>query len=155
MKKRTRSTRRSTASKSTRRTSRQAAEHVLLLPFSFRRIVLVTTAIALFLGVVVLLNKDQVTKSVAGISVARGLFAQARVDLPKIEDAVSYNVYYKETSAGEYTNVAREIPATSATYTISYLKKGEEYRYKVAAVNGSGAEFFWTDDTDLTNIEPM
>ena len=84
-----------------------------------------------------------------------GLFAQARVDLPKIDGAVSYNIYYKQDSAGKYTNVAREIPAGVQSYTISYLKKGSEYRYKVAAVNASGAEFWWSEDQNLTNIEPM
>lgn len=155
MKKRIRSVKRATTTKSTRKTSRRSTEHLLLLPFSFRRIVLVTTAIALFLGVFVLLNKQQVTQSVAGVSVARGLFAEARIDLPKIEGTVSYNIYYKEKSASDFTNVARDIPGSSLTYTISYLKKGEEYRYKVAAVNTSGAEFYWSNEEDLRNIEPM
>lgn len=144
-----------TARKSTRRTQHHSSDHLLLLPFSFRRIILVTTAIALFLGVVVLFNKNQVTQSVAGISITKGLFAQARIDLPKIEGAVSFNIYYKKQSANEYSNVARDIPINTQSYIISYLKKGEEYHYKIAAVDASGAEFFWTKEEPLVNIESM
>lgn len=150
-------TKRTTARKTSRRASHthiHSSQHIIL-PFSFRRIILVTTAIALFIGVVVIFNKPAVTQSVAGISIARGLFAQARVDLPKVEGAVSYNIYYKKQSAGEYSNVARDIPASNVSYTISYLKKGEDYHYKVAAVNASGAEFYFSDEQTLTNIEPM
>lgn len=136
------------------KTHSHSSQHVIL-PFSFRRIILVTTAIALFLAVAVLVNKDKVTQSVAGVGIARGLFAEARVDVPRIDGAVSYNIYYKEAASGDYTNVARDIPADVISYTISYLKKGEEYVYKVAAVDASGAEFYWTNDTALTNIEPM
>jgi len=153
MKKKT--TRRAPAKKTTRQTTRRASEQLLMLPFSFRRIVFITTAIALFLGVVVYFNKSDINKAVAGMSITQGLYDQARISLPKIDDAVSYNIYFKQKSAGTYTNVARGIPANLNAYTISYLKKGEEYQYKVAAVNASGAEFYWTDETDLTNIESM
>lgn len=150
-------TKRTAARKTSRRTSHthSHSSHHIILPFSFRRIILVTTAIALFLGVVVILNKPTITQSVAGVSIARGLFSQATIELPKVEGATSYNVYYKKTSAREYTNSAREIPLSSTSYTISYLKKGEEYLYKVAAVNEQGAEFWWTDDKYLQNIVPM
>jgi hypothetical protein len=153
MKKKT--AKRTTTRKSTRRTTGRTTEHLLLLPFSFRRIILVTTAIALFVGVVVLFNKNQLTQSVAGISITKGLFAQARVDLPKIEGAASYNIYYKKQSASDYTNVARDIPASTVSYTVSYLKKGEEYIYKVAVVDGTGAEVWWSEEQPLTHIEPM
>lgn len=152
MKKRT--AKKTTTRKSTRRSS-HSAEHLLLLPFSFRRIILVTTAIALFIGVVVLFNRNQLTQSVAGISITKGLFAQARVDLPKISGARTYNVYYREKSGKDYTNVARDIPASTSSYTISYLKKGEEYIFKVAVVDYTGAEVWWSNDETLTNIEPM
>ena len=155
MKKKSRATKRTTARKSTRRTSHRSTEHLLLLPFSFRRIILVTTAIALFMGVVVIFNKSDINKAVAGMSITQGLFAQARVNLPKVEGAVSYNIYFKEESAANYTNVARDIPTNIQTYTISYLKKGEKYVYKFAAVNSSGAEFYSTNESTLTNIEPM
>lgn len=150
-----RAAKKTTTRKSTRRTSSRAAEHMLLLPFSFRRIILVTTAIALFLGVVIIFNKNQITQSVAGISITKGLFAQARVDLPRIEGARTYNVYYREKSAQGYTNVARDIPASNVSYIISYLKKGEEYVYKVAVIDYTGAEIWWSDEQQLTNIEPM
>lgn len=153
MKKKT--TRRAPAKKTTHRTTRRSSEQLLMLPFSFRRIVFITTAIALFLGVVVFFNKADINKAVAGMSITQGLYAQAQVTLPKVDGAVSYNVYFKQKSAGTYANVARNVPASVQTYTISYLKKGQEYQYKVAAVNASGAEFSWTEESDLTNIESM
>lgn len=153
MKKKT--TRRAPAKKTTRRTTSRASEQLLMLPFSFRRVIFITTAIALFLGVVVYFNKSDINKAVAGMSITQGLYAQARVELPKVDGAVSYNVYFKQKSSGTYANVARDIPANLSAYTISYLKKGEAYQYKIAAVNASGAEFYWTDESDLTNIESM
>ena len=89
------------------------------------------------------------------MAVTRGLFAEATISLPDVPKAASYTVYYKKTSAKDYSNTAWGIPATSKHYTISYLKKGEEYYYKVAAVDASGAEFYWTNEQILTNIEPM
>jgi hypothetical protein len=137
-----------------RSSSRRSSEHTLLLPFSFRRIILFTTVFVLFILGFAILHKPQVTQSVAGVSIARGLFAQATVDLPKIDGAEAYNVYYKKVSAHEYTNAARSIPASSTTYTISYLKKGEAYEYKISAT-ANGSEFWWSTVKDLTNINPM
>lgn len=155
MKKKIRAAKRSTSSKSSRRTTPKSTSQILLFPFSFRRIVLVTTALTLFLVGVVLFNRQQVSQSVAGISIARGLFAQATVAIPQKDEAVSYNLYYKERSSAEFNNAVRGILPYTNVYTISYLKKNEEYHYKVSAVDTSGREFWFSEVKDLTNIVPM
>ena len=155
MKKKVRATRRSTANRSTRRTGKRASEHLLLLPFSFRRVVLITTALTLFLGVFVYFNKNDVTQSVAGVSIAKGLFAQATVEVPHADGAVSYNIYYKKRSSNDFNNAVRGVPPETTSYTISYLKKGEEYHYRISAVDGAGKEFWFSEMKDLENIVPM
>src|SRR5689334_14322536 len=98
MKKRSRVAKRTPARKSSR-TTRRASEQLLMLPFSFRRIIFITTALALFIGVFAFFNKADIHKAVAGMSITQGLFAQAKVDLPKVDGAVSYNVYFKQSGA--------------------------------------------------------
>jgi len=154
IKKKAKTTKKTVHKRTTHKTT-HSHNHIVLLPFSFRRIVLVSTAFALFLVAVVLFNKNDVNKAVAGLSITRGLYTQAVVSLPDVPDAASYTLYYKKASSDEYANTAWGIPANNSTYTISYLKKGDEYKYKIAAVDASGAEFYWTEEQDLTNIEPM
>lgn len=141
--------------KTTTRTRSHASDQIMLLPFSYRRIVLITSAIALFFVAVVVLNRQPLTQSVAGVSVARGLFGQATIQLPQTTGAVAYNIYYKQTSEKGYTNAVRNVSPSTATYTISYLKKGQNYQYKVSALNAAGREFWWSDTQTLTNIQPM
>jgi len=146
---------RSSARKTTRRTaSRHSMHSTFLLPFSFRRIILVTTCIALFIVGYVLISGEG-RQSVAGIAITKGLFAEATIDMPKAEGTVSYNIYYKEANDGAYKNTVREIPTTVKQYTISYLTKNAKYVYKVAAVNTSGAEFWFSDEKPLDNLRPM
>lgn len=143
-----------TAPRSRKRTVKTA--EISFVPFSFRRIILVTTCMILFLFVALLFtNNGNVTQSVAGISVARGLFAQATISLPKVEEAVAYNIYYKKTTDEEYTNSVRSIPTSVSSYTISYLTKGASYNYKIAAVNEEGREFLWSEVQTLTDLQPM
>ena len=127
---------------------------MLLFPISFRRIVLVTTCIALFVFLASVVNPHG-RQGVAGISITNGLFAQSTVTIPQVENAVSYNVYYKKTGAKEYKNAVRSIPTNVETYTLSYLSKGATYQYKISAVNADGAEFWWSDEKPLENIQPM
>ena len=100
-------------------------------------------------------HKQEVTQSVAGISIARGLFAQATVLIPQQDNAFSYNVYYKKRSSQEFDNAVRGIAPGVTSYTISYLKKGADYHYKISAVDASGKEFWFSEVKDLDNIEPM
>src|SRR5207244_1167956 len=119
----------------------------LLLPFSFRRIILVTSCLLLFFVVIAVSHRGIVTQSVAGLSIARGLFDQQTIDLPQWPPAnvVSYNIYYREKSDKNYTHAVRKIPTTVAKYTISYLKKSKEYQYIISGLNASGKEIWWSE----------
>lgn len=143
------------AASTRKRTTRSRSSEVTFVPFTFRRIVLITTCLVLFFFVFTLFAKGHGTQSVAGISVARGLFAQMSVQLPKIEGAVAYNIYYKETSETEFKNAVRAIPTTVDLYTISYLTKGTSYDYKIAALDENGEEFLWSEVKTVTDLQPM
>lgn len=121
---------------------------------SYQRIV-IFSAIVLAVVAVVGFNKPAVTQSVAGVSVAKGLFAEATIPLPEVDGAVSYNIYYKQKSDKNYDNAVRNVPVTAAVYTISHLNKGAAYEYKVSAVDSEGSEFWWSPIISVTNIKPM
>src|SRR5947208_892908 len=78
-----------------------------------QRIVIISACvvIAVVAGVLVNTHKSTVSQSVAGLSIARGLFAQATIDIPEIDGAVSFNIYYKKASDNSYDNAVRNIPA--------------------------------------------
>jgi hypothetical protein len=151
MKKNSRRVKRSPAKKSS---SRKNIHHVLLLPFSLKRIVLVTTCIALFIFVFTVAHNHG-RQGVAGINITKGLFAQSTIAIPQVENAVSYNIYYKEKNENVYKNAVRSIPPTINEYTISYLTKNAEYTYKISAVDSTGAEFWWSEEKSLDNLQPM
>jgi fibronectin type 3 domain-containing protein len=135
----------------TRRKSTSGNEHLIL----FRRVLLITTCMTLFVFLAADVSKKGVTQSVAGISVAKGLFAQATLTLPRITSAASYNIYYKEVADGHYIHAVRKIPAEATTYLVSYLKKNKKYHYKISAVDNNGKEFWWSKETVLTNTLSM
>jgi hypothetical protein len=130
-------------------------EQSFFIPFSFQRIVLVTTAFALFFVAIFVFTKPNVQQSVAGVSIAKGLFNQATVTVPQIANAKKYNIYYKQISEKTFTNAVRGIPPGITNYTISYLKKGQKYQYKIAALNANGQEFWWSQVIPLTNLQSM
>ena len=123
----------------------------------FQRIVIISACvvIAVVSGVLVNTHKPQVSQSVAGLSIARGLFSQATVDVPQVDGAVSFNIYYKKTSENTYSNAVRNIPAGTTSYTISYLKKGTDYDHKIVAVDASGKEFWFSPSRPILDIESM
>ncbi len=131
----------------------------LFIPFTVTRIVLVASCLVLFLFAFVFVAKPNMTQSVAGVTVARGLFAQATVSIPNINGALYYNIYYKEKNSSEkdrhFPHAVRKIPPTVSSYTISYLKKNKQYEYKISAVDIAGKEFWWSGIKTLTNIQPM
>ncbi len=147
--------RKSTARRPLRSSSRRSTEHLLLLPFSFRRIILITTGLVLFVFGFALFNKPQINQAVAGLSVSRGLYAQKTVLMPHVEGAIAYNIYYKKTSETSYTNAVRKIPTNVPTYTISYLKKNATYEYKISAINPAGREFWWSEVLTITATQAM
>jgi len=147
--------RKSAARRPLRSSSRRSTEHLLLLPFSFRRIILVTTCVALFVFIATVVNKNPGHQAVAGINITKGLFSQATITLPQVDEAVAYNIYYKKSNETVYKNAVRSISPTETQYTISYLTKGASYVYKISAVNAGGAEFWWSEVKDITNLQPM
>jgi len=136
------------------RPSRTRSRQASPASFSFQRIVVITTCLVIVFAVV-LANKNKVTQSVAGISVARGLFSQVNVGWDPVYGATSYNLYYKQTDDHEFTNSVRNIPADITEYTVSYLTKGKKYDYKLAVVGANGQEFFWTEVHPLSEPESM
>lgn len=125
------------------------------VPVFFRRFIIITPIVLFVLGLFSVLIQKPMTQEVAGISVFRGMFGQASVDLPNIPQAVSYNVYYKPVNMDTFTNAARDIPTSATTYLISYLKKNTAYQYRISAVDSSGAEFWFSPVLPLTNIQSM
>jgi hypothetical protein len=122
---------------------------------SYQRIVIFTACIMLAVVATVLFNKPAVAQSVAGMSVARGLFAQATVDLPEIDGAIAFNIYYKEASENAYDHAVRNIPVGTSSYTISYLTKGTEYDHKIVAIDASGEEFWFSPTRPIVGVEGM
>jgi fibronectin type 3 domain-containing protein len=122
---------------------------------TYQRIVIFSACIVLAVVGGVFMNKPAVTQSVAGVSIAKGLFSQATVELPKINGAVAYNIYYKKTDDNTYTNAVRKIPTSATSYTISYLTRGGKYDYKISAVDASGKEIWFSPTQPLKNIKPM
>lgn len=68
---------------------------------------------------------------------------QATVMWPSVAGAVSYNIYYKESSAANWTHSVPAIPEDAVQYTINDLGSGTSYQYMVTAVDNTGMEF-WT-----------
>lgn len=136
--------------KTTKRISKPApTSHTIV----FRRIIVIAACVVVAFGL--FLNRQDVSRAVAGTSIARGLYMQATVPMPQLTNAVSYNIYYKQTNEHTFTNSVRSISPKVSTYTISYLKKGTDYEYRVAAVDNTGKEFLFTDPRPLTDLQPM
>ncbi|MGI8419153.1 MAG: fibronectin type III domain-containing protein [Candidatus Levyibacteriota bacterium] len=119
------------------------------------RITVITACLVIILGGFVFVNRHRVSSAVAGASIIRGLFMQAPVTMPNIPDAKLYNIYYKQTDAQEFSNAVRGVSPTIPTYTISYLKSGVSYAYRIAAVNSIGEEFYFSETTPLKGLQPM
>lgn len=153
MKKKT-TTKRAAAPKTTRKTTKKTTnggQTVLI-----HRIFIVSACLTLFVGGVLIANKNTVNQSVAGASIMRGMFLEATVSIPdNIAGATSYNIYYRKTGETEFSNAVRNLSPYVGTYIISHLKKGSTYEYKFAAVDASGKEFFFSEVLPLTNLQSM
>lgn len=156
MKKKAAPAKKVTPKKTARRTlSRRKSSDVVVFPFTFQRVVLITTCFVLFIVAVMVVTRKPISQSVAGVSIARGLFGQATVSLPRVDEAVTYNIYYRQAGDPDFTNAVRHVSPSVSTYTISYLKKGQNYEYRISAADASGEEFWWSSTMRLTNIESM
>ncbi len=122
---------------------------------SIQRIVIISACVVIALVGVLLSNKRTVNQSVAGMSIARGIYAQATVVIPEVSGAVSFNIYYKKRSDNSFDNAVRAIPVTAKSYTISYLKRGTSYNYKIVAVDAKGSEFWFSPTRPLLGIKSM
>lgn len=143
----------SKSSKTTKRTVKKSIPKTQAIVV--HRIIVISACVALVVIAGIAANRHTMHQAVAGASVMRGLFMQTTVSLPKVSDAVSYNVYYRQFGDNTYTNAARSIPASESTYTVSYLKKGTQYEYRVAAVDKNGKEFFFSEPQPVVNLQSM
>ena len=92
--------------------------------------------------------------SVTSVSAATmQLFSKATTQWSSAQGASSYNVYYKESGAKIYNHAVRNLPKTSVSYTVSYLKRGVSYKYKVSAINSGGNEFWWSKEALMTKYQ--
>lgn len=121
----------------------------------FQRIIIFGSLAVLFFVAVGALNKKPLTQAVAGISIVRPLFSQATVSWEAVSGAVIYNIYYKGENDSDFTNAVRNISANITSYTISYLRKGVEYDYRISAADASGKEFYWSGTNKITNLQSM
>ncbi len=119
------------------------------------RIIYIGFGIVLFVFGFVFTNRHQITKSVAGVSIMRGVFAEATVQLPRLPGAVSYNIYYRKSGDHTFTSAVRNISPETSSYIISYLRKGVSYEYQVSAENDKGSEFWFSSVEPLTPLRSM
>lgn len=122
---------------------------------SYQRIIIFSACVVISLVAVVSVTKGHFNQAVAGISIARGFFAQGAIALPPVEGATSYNIYYKQSSESTFSNTVIGIPETVRSYTVSYLKKGTTYEYKVSALDATGKEFWWSPTRSMSGIQSM
>ncbi len=109
----------------------------------------------LVFGFMVIFDRPVMRQAVQGMSITRSFYQQAVVALPGIDGAVAYNIYYKSTADETFVNSVRKIPATVQFYTISYLKSGVSYEYKISAVNSEGSEFWMSPVGKITGATQM
>jgi hypothetical protein len=125
-------------------------------PILIHRIFIISACLTLFAFGVFYANKQTVEKSVAGASIMKGLYVQGTIPVPAdLADAYSYNIYYKQTDEKEFTNAVRNVPTNVGTYTISHLKKGSAYQYRLAALDANGKEFMFFEPLPITELHPM
>lgn len=124
--------------------------------FGSKNIIIVISSLSVAaVGLSLLAHKHTVFQAVEGASIFRPMFAQTTVQIPQIEGARSYNIYYWVATDTTFTHAARNIPATSTSFTVEYLRKGVNYVYKISAVNQRGAEFWFSESTPITQLSSM
>lgn len=141
-----------TTPKAKTRTRKASASFPII---TIHRFIIVSAVAVALVSVALLTHKQEMTQAVAGISIARPLFAQATISWERVPEAVSYNIYYKEEGETIFTNAARNIPVNQTNYTLKSLKKTGKYIYKVSAVDASGSEFLWSGSKSLADLQPM
>jgi hypothetical protein len=61
-----------------------------------------------------------------------------------VQNAESYNIYYKEVGEAGYSSAVRDLSKDSRSITINYLKNKGSYVYNLCAVDGNKVEFWCT-----------
>jgi hypothetical protein len=152
MKKKT--TTKTAATKTTRKATKKTSSgsQTILI----HRIFIVSAVLTLFVVGAFWFNKPAVTQSVLGTSIMKGTYQKATIKVPAdIPAASSYVLYYKLASEEEFTNSVKDISPTAGFHTVEYLKKGEEYVYRFAAVDEVNREILFSETRPITNLEPM
>lgn len=140
---------------SSRSTSSRATVVSFYPVVTVRRFIVVGGLAALFLVLFVFPQRQAVIQSVAGASIARPLFAEGTVSWSPVNGAQTYNVYYRKAGEATFEHAVRQVPNNSTSYTISYLRKGVKYEYRVSAADSKGEEFWWSDIQTIMQIAPM
>ena len=107
------------------------------------------TKLSLAVGSAILLS----VSLVSGAFAASPNWSQGTVMWNGVSGATHYNIYYKESGDKMWTHAVVRLPAEARSYTITHLKRGVVYWYRVAAKK-SGAEFWWSDVKRL-QTKPM
>ena len=79
-------------------------------------------------------------------------FNQATLKWRTVDEASSYNIYFKETGQSGFTHAISNLPGNATSYTVTFLKKGRGYWYAITAVNSDGKEFM---TTGLRRMHPV
>lgn len=143
-----------TAAKPKKVTKKTTKPVLAVQPIFFQRIIVITTSLVLVVAAIAFMNRQNVNSAVAGTSIMRGSYLQSTVTLPTVTNAVAYNIYYKQ-SGKNFTNAVRNIPLNVHTYTISYLKKNTQYEYRIAALDATGKEFYFSNTKPLSIFTSM
>jgi Fibronectin type III domain len=115
----------------------------------FRRIIIISMCLVLAVGATTIFNRSAVRSAVQGVSTMAGLYEQATIKMPQVPNAAAYNIYYGPAGNGTFTNAVRDIPPTVTQYTISDLKEGVTYEYRIAALNKHDKEFYFSSVSKL------
>ena len=79
-------------------------------------------------------------------------YGKAVIKVQMVTNAQSYIIYYRQAKDRPYT-YSVTLPSTSRLYEIGYLKMWEYYYYKIAAVDASGREYWWSSEVKFTPQE--
>jgi hypothetical protein len=131
-----------------KKTAHKATAAKASRPVKTERVNLTKPLLILAAALLILFMIPATKLPLANLLAQTGLFhGSAPVTWPAVKGAVSYNIYYKRVgsiSGDNFSFAVRNIPASATSYTITGLKRGKSYEYKVSAVNAAGEEYLWT-----------
>src|SRR5579859_1717217 len=129
------------------------------IPIASNRIIIISTCVAVIMAAFIIIDRRSLQQSVQGIQIIKGMYNESTISWPLIPGAVGYNIYYGQKSDLQFSHAVRDIPATAASYTIQYLKKGVNYEYRVSAIGldkqGNKTETWFSARTAMLPIQGM